>query len=230
MKTISSSPRKERPGFTLIELLIVMSVVGFLLAMTAPGMFGIMQANDLSTQGEKVKNQLSLAQQTAVSTNQDIEVRFFKFSDFNNADGDPQIRAMQFYRYDALDEDPKEYDNQSSNLIPTSEIFRLHGSTIIVDRPSHTNIFSTESGSTKGTLSAEAAKTILGDGVQSAEYFAFRFKANGSVTLKKRSRPPFFFTMASEDSLNNPRGILNYYSIQIDPYNGSIRHFRPEAE
>ena len=89
----------RRGAFSLIEMMIVLGVVGLLLAFAAPNLFSLISSNSLSGEGVVLRNQLTYAQQIAVSKNADVEIRFFRMPDYANAAPEEAFRAYQLYQY-----------------------------------------------------------------------------------------------------------------------------------
>ena len=176
----------------------------------------LLRGSELSTQGELFKNQLSLAQQLALSTNADVEVRFFKFADKDNAQVRDIYQAYQFYQY-----------NETGELVEKTELFRLNAPVIFHDNPQFSNLFGTQSDDEgveeKGQVQNPREK--FGSGVDRATYTSFRYRPDGSTDLPK-GETIYYITMIQEQGSNNQRPD-NFYCIQIDPYNGSLREYRP---
>lgn len=208
--------KSQSAGFSLAELLVVISVIAFLLAMAAPNIFSLMRSSTLSTQGDMFRNRLTLAQQQALSTNSDVEVRFYKFKDANNAQPTDEYRAMQFFQY-----------NPEGQLVPISETYALEDPLLFSEDMS--SILS-ERDSEKTFNQSQR----LGSGVDSAVYQSFRFLPDGSTDLNmiregqdNEAKHNWYITMIEERPGQSTAEVYNYFSIQIDPYNGSLRVFRP---
>ncbi len=221
MKLQSPLPRKiQHRGFSLAELLIVITVIAFLLAMAAPNIFSLMRSNELSTQGDIFHNRLTLAQQQALSTNADVEVRFYKYKDDNNAQPTEEFRAMQFFQYD-----------KEGKLAPISELFILNDP--IVFGTGQFNGYSLSSVLTERGTDLQADVKRFGSGVSRAVYRSFRFHPDGSTNLNSSSnnsssvQPIWHITMVEERPSTQQTQIYNYFSVQIDPFNGSLREYRP---
>ena len=93
---------KQIRGFSLIEMMVVLTVVSILLAFAAPNLFSLISSSTLSGEGTVIQNQLTLAQQMAVSKSADVEVRFFKMKDESAALNEEAFRAFQLYQYLSL--------------------------------------------------------------------------------------------------------------------------------
>ncbi len=213
--SFSSCGSGRRHGWSLAEMLVVITVVGFLLAMAAPNLFSLLRASELSSQGEVLRNWLAQAQQQALATGSDVEVRFYDFADPNNAQIVPQYRACQYFQY-----------NDQGVLVPLVEVYRFNDP-VMLSRPLSSILDSNLQGLSNGTMDA---KTLLGIDIARVPYRSFRFRPDGSTDLPKNDQGTqstqgggWYLTMVADDS-PNPR---NFYCLQIDPFNGNIRDYRP---
>ncbi|MEM9017980.1 MAG: Verru_Chthon cassette protein D, partial [Verrucomicrobiota bacterium] len=111
---INEKPETKKTGFSLVEMLIVLGVVGLLLAFSAPNLFSVITANSLTGEGVLLDNQLTFAQQIAVSKSADVEIRFFKLADESAAQTEEAYRAYQLFQF-----------NNRGELIPISAFFRI---------------------------------------------------------------------------------------------------------
>lgn len=217
-------------GFSLIEMLIVLSVLGVLFAIAAPNLFSLMQASSLSSEGNLIRNKLTQAQQLALSKNSDVEVRFFKMADPGSAELDPEFRAFQFFQYD-----------ERGQLNPVSKFFRI-SPPILISREMSTLL--KEGGNRDqgaqdyGFLapSVGSAEIPIGDRQETVEYVAFRFRPDGSTDLPGRSGTSdayqggdtWYLTLVQGIETENSTDLpSNYYTIQLDPFNGRLAVFRP---
>lgn len=216
--------RKIR-GFSLIEMLIVLGVVGLLLAFAAPNLFSLINASSLTGEGTLLENQLTLAQQEAVSKSADVEIRFFKLADESAAQVDEAYRAYQLYQF-----------NAEGEMIPISSFFRIKPPTAIHETLS--TLLQTGLGNRKdekyGFISPREgrSKAPTGDGgtMQDTSYMAFRFRPDGSTDLPFRSgqaRDTWYITLVQGEGALNSSSPDNYVCLQVNPYNGQISQFRP---
>ncbi|MBU6301133.1 MAG: Verru_Chthon cassette protein D [Verrucomicrobia bacterium] len=209
---LSRSLRVPRPhrGWSLAEMLVVITVVGFLLAMAAPNLFSLLRASELSSQGEVMRNWLAQAQQQALATGSDVEVRFYNFHDVSSAQIVDEFRACQYFQY-----------NDQGELAPLVEIYRLNDP-VMFSRPLSSLLDPAKPGLSTGTVDAV---TYFGTGLETdrVAYRSFRFRPDGSTDLPKNEQ--WYLTMVADEGASaTPR---NFFCIQIDPYNGSVREYRP---
>jgi uncharacterized protein (TIGR02596 family) len=225
------------PGFafTLIEMLIVVSVIGLLLALSAPRVFSLLRSNELSTQGDSLRNWLSMAQQQAISTNAPVEVRFYKYADQDESQTQPEFRCAQYYQFD-----------RNGDLKPTSQIFMIKSPVSLSKDPKLSNILDKGKNNSYGILASgeDAYKALFGSRLVTGavEYSCFRFRPDGSTDLDPRpSSDPdnpaytWYLTLVQEGQTSKGTGSIgasagvprNFFCLQIDQFNGTIREFRP---
>lgn len=216
----------RKGGFSLIEMLIVMSVLGVLMALAAPNLFTLMQASGLTSDGEFIRNKLTQAQQLALSKNADVEVRFFKMADASAAEFDEKYRGVQFFQF-----------NERGKLEPVSRFFRIKPPVVVSEElstlltPNQGNSEDQEYGFiSPSTGVGEVPSTGFGTSQQSGvEYTAFRFRPDGSTDLPGRARggsDTWYLTLVKGE--NEAGGVPdNYFTIQVDPFNGKVAVFRP---
>lgn len=211
----------------------MVTVIAFLLAMAAPNLFSLMQASELGSQGQIFKSRLSLAQQQALSTNADVEVRIYRYANAADDQEEERYRAMQFYQY-----------NDLGKLEPISEIFKLENPLIFSDDPQLSNLLADPNvdegliGGDNFTVADVSAKKIFGSGVDRVSFKSFRFRPDGSTSLVAAPAQGgsdaadiqasiWYITIVEGQFSGGSNVPTNYYTVQIDPFNGSLRDYRP---
>lgn len=222
MKTTS----KTVSAFSLIEMMVVLGIVGLLLAFSAPNLFSLISSNSLTGEGSVLRNQLTFAQQTAVSKNADVEVRFFKMTDYSAAQTEELFRAFQLFQY-----------NTEGELIPISSFFRIKAPVAVHDKLS--TLLNTASGGATsvdkeyGFVSPRAGKSDapVGEGgrLEPTDYVAFRFRPDGSTDLpfKTANDDTWYITLVQGEGALKTNDPDNYVCLQVNPYNGQVSEFRP---
>lgn len=226
MKSSGFPSRSPKAAFSLIELMVVLGIVGLLLAFAAPNLFSLITANTLSGEGTVLRNQLTLAQQLAVSRSADVEIRFFKMRNPDGAQLEENFRAFQLFQY-----------NQRGELAPISQYFRVRAPVAIHEGLS-TLLNANSGGATREdkrygfdsprTGRADAPAGTGGELV-STEYVAFRFRPDGSTDLPHRtgSSDTWYITMVQGEGALQSNQPDNYFCLQVNPYNGQVSEFRP---
>lgn len=224
MKHLSRPSTSERRAFSLIEMMIILGLVGLLLAFAAPNLFSLLGSTSLSGEGTLIENQLTLAQQLAVSKSADVEVRFFRLADESAAQIDEAFRAFQLFQF-----------NNEGDMIPVSQFFRIRApvaineglSTILTTgRGSETDVRFGFSSPREGQYNAPAGP---GGSLIPTEFIAFRFRPDGSTDLPYRAEgeDTWYLTLVQGEGANENNDPDNYVCLQINPYNGQISQFRP---
>lgn len=224
MKT-PTTQQQARAAFSLIELMVVLGVVAMLLAFAAPNLFSLIQANTLTGEGSVLRNQLTFAQQTAVSKSADVEVRFFRMADRDAAQTSERYAGYQLYQYDS-----------DGDLVPITQFFRIRPP--VAFNESISTILSARTGATREDkkygfdsprLGQSEAPTGSGGAKTMTEYVSFRFRPDGSTDLPHRTgnRDTWYVTLVQgEGAIKNPSPD-NYVCLQVNPYNGQVTEFRP---
>jgi len=209
--------RGSRRAFTLMEMLVVITVIGVLFAFSAPQLFSLIQASSITSAGSLLRNKLSQAQQIALSKNVDVEVRFFKFSDESAAALDEEIRGFQFFQYD--DEGVEQ---------PVSQFFRMQAPVVISTNSKLSTLLQAGSGGNSPMKGKYEIPRSSGMGKESADYVSFRFRPDGSTDLPGKSpgNDTWHITLVKEGS-DTGRAPDNFYTVQVDSYNGKITEYRP---
>jgi len=195
-------------AFSLIELLAVMAVIAILAVLAIPAVTSTLRASRLTTTGQFVVDELNLARQAAVSRNIPVEVRFYKLPDYNQtAYAPPSVyRALQSFTI------------QDGKATPLSKA-RFFPSPVILSGGASESPFLS---STNPEQASPAGVTVAGYGA-SYRYRSFQFTAAGFATIATAENS---FTLVLQNDKPLAQG-ANFFTIQINPITGSVRHFRP---
>lgn len=223
---MNSISNKDAKGFSLIELMVVLGLVGLLMAFAAPNLFSLISSNSLTGEGTVLQNQLTLAQQLAVSKSADVEVRFFRTADASAAQTEAVFRAYQLFQY-----------NQEGDLVPVSSFFRIRPPVAVSDTLS-TILDTRETGSNQdkkfgfsspreGVYEAPSGE---GGNLQNTSYVSFRFRPDGSTDLPFRSNEgddTWYITLVQGEGAVRDTEPDNFVCLQVNSYNGKVSVFRP---
>lgn len=213
-------------AFSLIELMVVLGVVGLLMAFAAPNLFSLISSSTLTGEGQVLRNQLTYAQQIAISKSADVEVRFFLMADPSSARTEETFRAFQLFQY-----------NADGQLAPISQYFRVRApvavhpalSTLLDPRANSRASDDKKYGILAPTSGMAEAPSGEGGRLQTTKYVAFRFRPDGSTDLPHRtgSQDTWYITLVQGEGALQSRTPDNFLCLQVNPYNGQVSEFRP---
>ena len=221
MKTFPRSPRAS--AFSLVELLVVMVVIAIVATFAVPAVTGIIRGSAMTQTSQILVDQLSLARQLALSKNRAMEVRFYQYADPEQP-GEAvataatwQYRALQVFEV-----------VESGAAVPADKVQRFPG--LVIVNPAA--VFSTLIAGTGQVAKVPPTKDPeLPRGVgRNYKYVAFRFLQDGSTNLSPTQSGGWFLTVHSlNDKVTGSVPPLNFFTVQLNPVNGSTKGFRPTA-
>lgn len=201
-----------RLAFSLIEIIVIVAILVLLTMLSIPAVEHTLKASRVTVGGKSIVDELNLAQQTALSRNMAVEVRFYKLPVSTSSSAPGDFRAMQLF------------DDQGHQL--SKMLYLPPGIVIKTDVAGVSTLL--EAG---GPMIDPAPKDgVLGVALptynQNYSFVSFRFRANGETDLN--NNPPALLTVVSK---NDPvRANLlpsNFVTLQLDPFSGRTRIFRP---
>lgn len=230
-------PKFFKHAFTLIEMLVVVTIIVLLMAFATPALMRTMQATRLSSTGDSLVGAISEAQQMAYARNLPVEIRFFSYSgDFG---GTPLFRSYQTFKIVVTTQQGNGVSQSKETVEPLSNLINLSEGVVIAP-----------DAELSPGLSGDQPKDQkegggLGySGVADATYSALRFMPDGScrkvtgtttdqgvtlATLIFQTLPESFFTITYDiGAVLSPQNLpKNFYTIQIDPFTGKARSYKP---
>jgi len=220
-------------GFSLIEMLVVITIIVLLMAFTTPALMRTMQSSRLASAGDNLLGAISEAQQLAFAQNVPVEMRFFQHPDTSGLDTHSNFRSYQLFKVTL---NTTTNGTVTENLVPVNNLTRLADGIIIATDPALTPLLSGQ-----GLPDTKTGGGAAGySGVTGATYNAIRFMPDGScrkvgvsnagfAMLTYQMLPTSFVTLASDEGLTISANKLpsNFYTIQIDPFTGKARTYRP---
>jgi uncharacterized protein (TIGR02596 family) len=235
----------RRTGFTLIELLAVIAVIAIVIAFAVPAANQILRGSQVTLGSQLIGDQLGYARQLAVSKNRTIEVRFYRFGDPETPGEDVaspatgKWRGLQLFELLA-----------NGALAPAGPFQRLPRMAILAGSvgatPSITastlldeNLRGPYKMGTTDLTAPEIPIDINGKKVgRNYEWVSFRFLADGSTSLPAKavkkeavaaddSGDTWYLTLIGLSDENKEFGKVNFAALQIDPFTGNMKTFRP---
>jgi uncharacterized protein (TIGR02596 family) len=230
-KRPSSGPKS---GFTLVEMITVIGIIALLVALVTPALVDVIRSTRLGSAGDSLVNRISLAQQSAVSLNTEVELRFYKYIDENS----DRPSDTAYYAYQVVSTPP------SGEAQPISDVYYLESGVILSSLQSLSPLL-TASVQQRPNASGNFLFTPTTKGIQpdAVTYAALRFYTDGSCrvlsendagTTAAESATAFTIPPLTEsfltviESRDAEAGLpKNFYCVQIDTYTGKTRVYRP---
>ncbi|OYW76119.1 MAG: hypothetical protein B7Z37_10225 [Verrucomicrobia bacterium 12-59-8] len=234
MKCLFPSAARCRRGFSLIEMLVVVAIIAMLLALATPALTRTLQSSRLSSAGESLMGAIAEAQQTALATNTPVDVRFFSF--IEDLDQAPVYHSYQLFKITQVNQGAGGTVDIKEVVVPVGNLIRLPEGIVIPVDSALSGAFANITG-----LDDTKENSQVGySGVAKATYNAIRFMPDGTcrtvgatnkgmATLTFLTLPQNFFTLTFGSGTAVTLATLpkNFFTIQIDPYTGKARSYKP---
>ena len=226
----------QRSAFSLIELIVVISIIAIIATFTVPAATTILRGSAITQASQTLTDQISLARQLALSRNRAVEVRFYAYGDPEAPGEDSttrpstttpvatsnpkaQFRAIQLFEV-----------VESGVAVPLDKPQRLPISVVIEPNVTFSTLIQTPAkapATTDPDLPRGVGKNYV--------YASFRFQQDGSTNLAAGST--WFVSIhnltdiptPAGTKMENAKGPINFFTLQIDPVSGAIKGFRPTA-
>ena len=238
MRRFSSSSTVCRRGFSLIEMLVVVAIIVMLLALATPALTRALQSSRLSAAGEALLGSIAEAQQAAFSSNTPVELRFFTF--IEDVDQAPTGHSYQLFKITAASQGGGGQAVVKETVAPMGNLVRLPEGIIIPTDSALSGAFYDKNGSSTSFPDTKANSQVGYSGVSSANYNALRFMpdgtcravgstVNGMAALTFQNLQECFLTITygSGTAVTLANLPKNFFTIQIDPYTGKPRSYKP---
>jgi uncharacterized protein (TIGR02596 family) len=205
-------------GFTLVEMLAVVAVAGLIIAAVGPMLFSTLNATKLTSAGDSIIGQISLARQLAVSRNRVIELRMYAYADAEAAGQEVEVKAVMLAEAVA-EAGPA---GGRGNAVALTEVFYLPSGVSIAKTTNLSPLFSSD------TLQNDQERFILK--ASNATYSSIRFFPDGRTDITEPANNSYI-TLGDSRLISGAGAKVpdNFYAIQIDPVTGRPKAYRPGA-
>lgn len=222
MKLFSSnfSREKKGQGFTLIEMMVVVAMIALIVAAVAPMVFSTLISTRLSSAGETLAGQISLAHQIAVSRNMAVEVRFYEFEDPEAPGSTSAFRALSIMQ-------ASETGTRAELGKQLTDTYYLPSGIAIGNTAALSPILASQN------IRSEADREKIIKRSPNARYKAFQIRGDGTTNLEQLMQNEYrpnmsYLTLAEDRAVKDAQAVpKNFYAVQIDPATGRTTSYRP---
>lgn len=208
--------RKKNRAFSLLELLTVIAIIGLLTAIAVPLVTNKPTAARLTGDADALVSQFNYARTLAISNGQGTELRFYR-TPLPGLDGrDEVFRSFQLMSY----------DSERKIFLPEGRIEDFAGDNMIASDPTYSSLARASEIRSPDTNADDADNGKA----KNLSYFAIHFNPDGSTSLPKGGEIWFISLVDFRENQNASGDDLpaaNFVTLQIDPYNGSVRRHEP---
>lgn len=201
-------------AFSLLELLIVMTIIVIMASLMGPTLNSALRGTALTQATDKVLGVLSIAHQTAITKAQTVEVRFYSYTNSETPGDTGQGHAVQAFTVD---------DNGIATPLMKAQVLP---NTVVIS--ASTNL-STLMALTNSSAPAAYAIPRVGNNYSCS---SFQYYRSGSTSLASSSQATAVWgitvvNMIDMMGANASTLPVNYATVVIDPFNGSLKTYRP---
>ena len=202
-------------------MLAVMGVILIMLIAVVPAIGHVLRGSNLAQSGEMVGDKFVLARQTATTSNRTVQVRFYQLPDSPTSSGTANstknYSAVQIYRLE---------ENGTATAITKLEALRAN--VIFAPDQSHSTLLNPPK---TGLLTVSGKDNLAAYNNQPCNYVGFQFLPNGTTDLDPTAAADlggWYLTLVEANQpLTTGKAPTNYYTVRVEPLDGSVRVFRP---
>lgn len=210
------SRHSKSQGFSLVELLVVIAVIAIITGLAVPAFSSTMRASNLRSAGRVLIDQFNMARQISQSRNLPTEVRLYKLPDYSQGtSGTPSVyRGIQVFLV-----------KEDGTRVPSSRVEYFQSPIVISSDTSYSALLADASASNSSHAEKTPGPTDpkLGSYAGNYRYIPFQFLPSGLTDLSSGKN---FVTLVVQNDKPLAQG-ANFFTVQVDCINGSVRSVRP---
>jgi uncharacterized protein (TIGR02596 family) len=201
-------------AFSLLELLIVMTIIVIMASLMGPTLNSALRGTALTQATDKVLGVLSIAHQTAITKAQTVEVRLYSYVNPETPGDTGQGHAIQAF---SVDDNGVYTPLMKAQILPNTVIMATNST------------LSTLMGLANSTAPATYAIPKASNTYTCASFQYYRSGATSLVSSSQATTVWGITVVNMIDMMGTNASTLpvNYATVVIDPYNGSLKTYRP---
>lgn len=214
MKSPWKAGFRSHAAFSMMELLIVMAIIVIMASLMGPSLSTALRGTQLTQATDKLIGVLSVARQSAVTKSQTVEVRFYAYVDSQSPGDTGHGHAIQAFSI-----------NDSGDAVPIMKAQILPQGIVMTTNATYSTLLTQTNSTAPSQVSIPRAGTTY-------TCSSFRYYRGGvtSLAASPSSSQVWGVTLVNQtDTLGSKASSLpvNYTTVVIDPFNGSLRTYRP---
>lgn len=212
--------RLRQRGFSLVEMLLVLGIAAVLMTTGSMITSSLLRASQLTTDSNKLADELARSALESVRTNNPIRVRFYRFSDPLFPDSVPRVQAFQTLTL----------DSQSGSYIQQTDLSYFGRGIAIHESVTASTLLTLPENAPVSGGGANAEDIVTDPELPQIApytYYEFEFRPDGSTNLPKDSPWGIVLAHFREDEATSPDEAVpkNYRALGINPFTGMVKRY-----
>jgi uncharacterized protein (TIGR02596 family) len=244
--------KNRQSAFSLVELIVVAAVIAVIIGFAVPAANNLIKGSQLTQGSQTFIDIFAFARQSAISRNRAVELRFYRYADLDTPGENASVKATWkfhgFQLFEILDNGAALPINKMQRL-PKMVIMSTAGADGTSNKAKYSTLLNTDvRGDFKDANTDPTAPEIpvsfagsSGTSVsvdRNYEYTSFRYLQDGSTDLPpstkvggtgtgKADDDSWYITLVNLNDDGKDINTINFYTVQVDPANGSTKSYRP---